>query len=119
MVQKKVESYRIWKTSKFVKTMFDVKLIVITNSPFIFIQRAVMDTAINLLAGGLHVRVLHEGQKIADENTTLAQMGVTCQESLDSLEFMLEPNCSHNALMKLEDPLPSLSNVTDKPTKSR
>jgi hypothetical protein len=77
-----------------------------------------MDTAINLLAGGLHVRVLHEGQKITDENTTLAQIGVTCQESLDTLEFMLEPNCNHNALVKLDEPLPLLSNVMDQPTKS-
>jgi hypothetical protein len=77
-----------------------------------------MDTAVNLLAGGLHVRVLHEGQKITDENTTLAQIGVTCQESLDALEFMLEPNCNHSALVKLDEPLPLLSNVMDQPTKS-
>lgn len=45
-----------------------------------------------ILGGGLHVGVLLHGKKVGDDNRTLHQSGISCEENLDSLGFMLEPN---------------------------
>lgn len=64
---------------------------------------AVMEAAVNLLGGGLHVRVLHHGKKVHDENSTLIQMGIACKDRLDSLAFMLEPSGVSNTSMSIEE----------------
>eukprot|EP00250_Pteridium_aquilinum_P015889 c22821_g1_i1 orf=1-657(-) len=75
-----------------------------------------MDAAINLLGGGLHVRVLHQGEKISDESATLLQMGISSRERLDSLAFMLEPDRITNTTSCIEDPLFGLSDATNRST---
>ncbi|KAI5063564.1 hypothetical protein GOP47_0022111 [Adiantum capillus-veneris] len=65
------------------------------------LKRAVMEAAVNLLGGGLHVRVLHHGKKVHDENSTLIQMGIACKDRLDSLAFMLEPSGVSNTSMNI------------------
>lgn len=67
------------------------------------LKRAVMEAAVNLLGGGLHVRVLHHGKKVHDENSTLIQMGIACKDRLDSLAFMLEPSGVSNTSMSIEE----------------
>lgn len=45
-----------------------------------------------ILGGGVHVGVLVQGKKVRDDNRTLRQTGISCEENLDKLGFMLEPN---------------------------
>ncbi|KAH7426660.1 hypothetical protein KP509_10G011100 [Ceratopteris richardii] len=56
------------------------------------LKKAVMEAAVNLLGGGLHVCVLQHGKRIYDDNSTLVQMGIAHKDRLDSLAFMLEPS---------------------------
>ena len=49
-----------------------------------------MDAAMNLLGGGLQVRVLMQGKKVNDEAATLFQIGISCTPKPESLGFMLE-----------------------------
>ncbi|KAG0594778.1 hypothetical protein M758_UG108700 [Ceratodon purpureus] len=49
-----------------------------------------MDAAMNLLGGGLQVRVLMQGKKVNDEAATLSQIGISCTPKPESLGFMLE-----------------------------
>jgi len=44
-----------------------------------------------ILGGGAHVGVLHHGKKVRDDSRTLVQTGISCNENLDTLSFMLEP----------------------------
>lgn len=78
-------------------------------------QRAVMEAAVNLLGGGLHVRVLHHGKKVYDENSTLVQMGISCKERLESLAFMLEPNGVSNTSMNIGESVFAYSKARNQP----
>eukprot|EP00250_Pteridium_aquilinum_P011345 c20003_g1_i1 orf=630-2813(-) len=80
------------------------------------LKRAVMEAAVNLLGGGLHVRVLHHDKKVYDENSTLVQMGISCKERLDSLAFMLEPNGVSNTSMSIGDSVFAYSKARNQPT---
>lgn len=51
-----------------------------------------MDAAMNLLGGGLCVRVLMQGKKVSDEAATLLQTGICKNLRPESLGFMLEPS---------------------------
>ncbi|KAH9550219.1 hypothetical protein CY35_10G061200 [Sphagnum magellanicum] len=81
------------------------------------LKRAVMDAAMNLLGGGLCVRVLMQGKKVPDEAATLSQMGISRIAKPESLSFMLEPS---PVLMSpsgtSEDPLLVLSRVATHPS---
>lgn len=46
----------------------------------------------NLLGGGLRVRVLMHGKKVVDEGATLLQTGISRNLKQESLGFMLEPS---------------------------
>ncbi|KAJ7525095.1 hypothetical protein O6H91_17G036200 [Diphasiastrum complanatum] len=71
------------------------------------LKNAVMDATTNLLSGGLRVRVYLNGSKVRDENATLAQVGISHVEKLNSLKFMLEPTPP----LSSGDPLHMLSNA--------
>eukprot|EP00249_Psilotum_nudum_P019870 c27454_g2_i2 orf=668-2758(-) len=79
------------------------------------LKRAVMDAAMNLLGGGLCVRVLLQGKKVPDENASLGQVGISRSGKLDSLGFMLEPN-PMSSTSTSEDPVLVLSHVASQPT---
>lgn len=79
------------------------------------LKRAVMEAAMDLLGGGLHVRVLLQGKKVPDESASLLQVGLSRSERLDSLGFMLEPNPIPNSLTSAEDPLLVLSCAASQP----
>lgn len=80
------------------------------------LKRVVMEAAINLLGGGLNVRVLLQGKKVPDEDATLVQLGMSRPERLESLGFMLEPNQVPDSLMGTEDSLLVLSCMSSQPT---
>lgn len=44
-----------------------------------------------ILGDGAHVGVLLQGKKVRDDNRTLVQTGISCNDNLDNLSFMLEP----------------------------
>jgi len=50
-----------------------------------------MEAVMAILGGGAHVGVLHHGKKVRDDSRTLVQTGISCNENLDTLSFMLEP----------------------------
>ncbi|MCO5573003.1 hypothetical protein L7F22_026767 [Adiantum nelumboides] len=79
------------------------------------LKRAVMEAAVNLLGGGLHVRVLHHGNKVHDENSTLIQMGIACKDRLDSLAFMLEPSGVSNTSMGIGESMFAYSKGKSQP----
>ncbi|KAF8402931.1 hypothetical protein HHK36_011024 [Tetracentron sinense] len=56
------------------------------------LKRAVMEAVTAILGGGLHVGVLIQGKKIRDDNKTLLQTGISHDDRMDTLGFMLEPN---------------------------
>ncbi|CAM6092477.1 unnamed protein product [Calypogeia fissa] len=81
------------------------------------LKRAVMDAAMNLLGGGLRVRVLLQGKKIPDEGATLAQVGISRAGKPDSLGFMLEPSpVPTSPTSTSEDPLLVLSRAAGQPS---
>ncbi|KAE8712084.1 Telomeric DNA binding protein 1, putative isoform 2 [Hibiscus syriacus] len=55
------------------------------------LQRTVMEAVTALLGGGIRVGVLLQGKKVRDDNRTLSQTGISCEDNLDSLGFTLEP----------------------------
>eukprot|EP00249_Psilotum_nudum_P023620 c28936_g1_i3 orf=522-2567(-) len=75
------------------------------------LKRAVMEAAMNVFGGGLCVRVLLQGKKICDENTSLVEVSTSCSGKLDSLGFMLEPNATPASPTTAEDPVLVLSHV--------
>lgn len=81
------------------------------------LKKAVMEAAMNLLGGGLCVRVLLQGKKVTDETESLLQAGISKGGKLDSLGFMLEPN-SFPTSASVEDTFLVLSNNTNQ-TSSR
>ncbi|XP_052210416.1 telomere repeat-binding protein 5-like isoform X2 [Diospyros lotus] len=56
------------------------------------LKRMVMEAVTAILGGGLQVGVLLQGKNIRDDNKTLLETGVFCDEKLDTLGFSLEPN---------------------------
>lgn len=81
-----------------------------------FVQRAVMDAAMNLLGGGLRVRVLMQGKKVPDEGATLSQIGISRSAKPESVGFMLEPSpVLTSASATAEDPLLVLSRAANQP----
>lgn len=76
-----------------------------------------MDAAMNLLGGGLRVRVLLQGKKVPDEGATLAQVGISRAGKPDSLGFMLEPSpVPTSPTSTSEDPLLVLSRAAGQPS---
>lgn len=56
------------------------------------LKRTVMEAVMAIIGGGMHVGVLLQGEEIGDDNRTLEQTGLSCNENLDTLSFMLEPS---------------------------
>ncbi|XAR66273.1 hypothetical protein NMG60_11012445 [Bertholletia excelsa] len=56
------------------------------------LKRSVMEAVTAVLQGGLHVGVLIQGKKVKDDNRTLLQTGISHNDNLDALGFMLEPS---------------------------
>ncbi len=80
------------------------------------LQRAVMEAAMNLLGGGLRVRVLLQGKKVPDEAVTLLQLGISHNTKPESLDFMLEPSpLPTSSSATAEDPLLVLSHAASPP----
>lgn len=50
-----------------------------------------MEAVMAVIGGGMHVGVLLQGEQIRDDNRTLEQTGLSCNENLDTLSFTLEP----------------------------
>ncbi|KAJ7525319.1 hypothetical protein O6H91_17G045400 [Diphasiastrum complanatum] len=80
------------------------------------LKKAVMDAAMNVLGGGLRVRVLLQGNKVSDEGATLVQLGISRTGKPESLGFMLEPNPTSTSSSNLEDPLLLLSHAASQPS---
>jgi hypothetical protein len=76
-----------------------------------------MEAAMNLLGGGLRVRVLLQGKKVPDEGATLLQMGISRSAKPESLGFMLEPSPvpTSTSATAAEDPLLVLSHANNPP----
>ncbi|RDY13495.1 Telomere repeat-binding protein 3, partial [Mucuna pruriens] len=55
------------------------------------LKRRIMEAVMAILGGGAHVGVLLQGKKVRDDNRTLMQTGISCNENLDNLSFVLEP----------------------------
>lgn len=75
-----------------------------------------MDAAMNLLGGGLRVRVLLQGKKVPDEGMSLGQIGISRRGKHDSLGFMLEPSPVPASPNASEDPLLVLSRAASQPS---
>ncbi|KAF7831065.1 telomere repeat-binding protein 3-like [Senna tora] len=56
------------------------------------LKRRVMEAVMAILGGGVHVGVLFEGKKVRDDDRTLQQTGLSCEENIDNLGFTLEPS---------------------------
>ncbi|KAE8732398.1 TRF-like 2, putative isoform 2 [Hibiscus syriacus] len=59
------------------------------------LKRTVMEAVTAILGDGLCVGVLLQGKKVRDDNKTLLQTGISCDNQMDALGFSLEPNPSH------------------------
>ncbi|KAF5188931.1 Telomere repeat-binding protein [Thalictrum thalictroides] len=58
------------------------------------LKRTVREAVTAILAGGLHVGVVLQGKKVRDDNKTLLQSGISHDDKVDALGFLLEPNPS-------------------------
>ncbi|KAE9615048.1 putative transcription factor MYB-HB-like family [Lupinus albus] len=58
------------------------------------LKRTVKEALMAMLGGGVHVGVLLHGKKVRDDNRTLRQTGISCEQSHDKLGFVLEPSSS-------------------------
>ncbi|CAL0317677.1 unnamed protein product [Lupinus luteus] len=56
------------------------------------LKRAVKEAVMGMLRGGMHVGVLLQGKKVRGNNRTLGQTGISREENLDKLGFVLEPS---------------------------
>ncbi|KAK9700114.1 hypothetical protein RND81_08G218000 [Saponaria officinalis] len=56
------------------------------------LKRTVLEAVTSILGGGLRVGVLLHGKKIRDDNRTLLQTGISQNDDIDTIGFMLEPN---------------------------
>ncbi|KAG6481281.1 hypothetical protein ZIOFF_057877 [Zingiber officinale] len=59
------------------------------------LKRTVWEAITTILGGGLHVGILLQGKKVADDSQTLHQAGILHSDKLGDLGFMLEPNNRH------------------------
>lgn len=53
-----------------------------------------MEALSAILGGGVRVGVLLRGKQVKNDNETLLQSGISHDNQLDALGFMLEPICS-------------------------
>ncbi|XP_058109614.1 telomere repeat-binding protein 2-like [Magnolia sinica] len=60
------------------------------------LKRTVMEAVTAVLGGGLRIGVLLQGKKVRDDNKTLLQTGISHDDKLDGLGFILEPNLAHS-----------------------
>lgn len=87
-------------------------------------QKAVMDSALKILGGGLRVRVLLQGKRLQDEAQSLSEAGIS-RESLgssrptDALNFMLEPTSLYALDPEDSDPVLLLSQSAGAPPHHR
>ncbi|KAK7276287.1 hypothetical protein RIF29_17425 [Crotalaria pallida] len=56
------------------------------------LKRTVKEAVMAMLGGGVHVGLLLQGKKVRDDSRTLRQTGISCEENLDKLGFILEPS---------------------------
>ncbi|OIW16146.1 hypothetical protein TanjilG_18861 [Lupinus angustifolius] len=56
------------------------------------LKRTVNEALMAMLGGGVHVGVLLQGKKVRDDKRTLRQTGISCEENLNKLGFLLEPS---------------------------
>ncbi|KAL5717318.1 hypothetical protein ACHQM5_010344 [Ranunculus cassubicifolius] len=56
------------------------------------LKRTVGEAVTAILSGGLCVGVVLQGKKVKDDNKTLLQTGISHDDKLDALGFMLEPS---------------------------
>ncbi|XP_054798807.1 telomere repeat-binding protein 3 [Prosopis cineraria] len=56
------------------------------------LKRTVMEAVMAILGSGVHVGVVLQGKKVRDDNRTLRQTGLSCEENIDNLGFTLEPS---------------------------
>lgn len=64
-----------------------------------------MDAVTAVFGGGLRVGVVLHGKKIRDDNITLLQTGISCDDKVENLGFTLEPATVHPPLSQSsEDP---------------
>lgn len=68
-----------------------------------FLQRTVVEAVSSILGGGLQIGVLLQGKKVRDDDKTLLQTGIVCDDKLETLGFMLEPNPAHAPSLCPED----------------
>ncbi|KAE8666701.1 Telomere repeat-binding protein 5 [Hibiscus syriacus] len=61
------------------------------------LKRTVMEAVTTILGDGLCVGLLLQGKKVRDDNKTLLQTGISCDNQMDTLGFSLEPNPSHTS----------------------
>lgn len=55
------------------------------------LKRIVRDAVSAILSGGLCIGVVHQGKQVRDDSKTLLQSGISPEDELDALGFMLEP----------------------------
>ncbi|KAK4277952.1 hypothetical protein QN277_015866 [Acacia crassicarpa] len=56
------------------------------------LKRTVMEAVMAILGDGVHVGVVLQGKTVRDDNRTLQQTGLSCEENIDTLGFTLEPS---------------------------
>ncbi|KAK8490424.1 hypothetical protein V6N13_076439 [Hibiscus sabdariffa] len=61
------------------------------------LKRTVMEAVTAVLGDGFCVGVLLQGKKVRDDNKTLLQTGISCDNQMDALGFSLEPNPSNTS----------------------
>ncbi|GAB2288708.1 hypothetical protein Dimus_023023 [Dionaea muscipula] len=55
------------------------------------LKRTILEAVTSILGGGLRVGVLLHGKKVQDDNRTLQQAGISRNDNLDTLGFLIEP----------------------------
>ncbi|KAM7271857.1 hypothetical protein ACFE04_031071 [Oxalis oulophora] len=56
------------------------------------LKRTVMEAVTAMLGGGIRIGVVLQGKKVRDDNRTLSQTGISCEDNLNALGFTLEPS---------------------------
>ncbi|KAE8729469.1 Telomere repeat-binding protein 3 [Hibiscus syriacus] len=79
------------------------------------LKMTVMEVVTAILGDGLCVGVLLQGKKVRDDNKTLLQTGISCDNHMDALGFSLEPNPGDSPL-KLPSNTDLVNQVTCDPS---
>ncbi|KAH9611413.1 hypothetical protein KSS87_016900 [Heliosperma pusillum] len=79
------------------------------------LKRTVLEAVTSILGGGLRVGVLLQGKKIRDDNRTLLQAGISQNDDMDTVGFMLEPNSPKPPSPPISPKEPSASLLCDSP----